>query len=436
MKQRITYLVKDPDSFTPEKLNVKDGSLTLNGVEAVKEHRLTFSLDELPAVLKKSLRQWHELHIKWASPEPHTAIPPFTSRVTPGLHVFFEPQETQPIDQFCDLLHAAFDLGLKCSSTQEAATTLAYLSERSRPDTSLQYYSYLPTLTQLVSYIRKNICSSSSKTCKERAESLLGVSYLDIDYDSTAAKVVLTAFWESPPKEPIWTDHITALTGEQTVEVGVLTHEPNPDPEDIAFGGFLTVLGRDTAPNKYQFTDALFLASHNLAALRQISGATDLEAPDWVVPQWGSSALFELAFPSTEGDIGGQWNVSIPMHLRYLPAAARSHARVPVPWPVVFWACDAEQELTGNPFDRVNLGYEVSFGRETRFMHLAPAEKGNGTGELVEWIDVPVLDTRGTGWVEVGTIGIVMLAFLGLCWVLFGGAGKKAANGEQEKKKQ
>lgn len=48
MKQRITYLVKDPDTFTPEKLQVKDASLTLDAVEAVKEHRITFSLDELP----------------------------------------------------------------------------------------------------------------------------------------------------------------------------------------------------------------------------------------------------------------------------------------------------------------------------------------------------------------------------------------------------
>jgi hypothetical protein len=49
MKQRITYLVRRPESFNPEEqLVVKDGSLTLNGVEAAKEHRVTFSLSELP----------------------------------------------------------------------------------------------------------------------------------------------------------------------------------------------------------------------------------------------------------------------------------------------------------------------------------------------------------------------------------------------------
>jgi hypothetical protein len=53
MKQRITYVVKDPDSFTPELLEVKkDGSkdsLVINGLQAAKEHRITLGLDELPS---------------------------------------------------------------------------------------------------------------------------------------------------------------------------------------------------------------------------------------------------------------------------------------------------------------------------------------------------------------------------------------------------
>jgi hypothetical protein len=52
MKQRITYVVKDPDSFSPELLEVeKDGSrdsFVLSGVQAAKEHRITLGLDELP----------------------------------------------------------------------------------------------------------------------------------------------------------------------------------------------------------------------------------------------------------------------------------------------------------------------------------------------------------------------------------------------------
>jgi hypothetical protein len=60
-------------------------------------------------------------------------------------------------------------------------------------------------------------------------------------------------------------------------------------------------------------------------------------------------------------------------------------------------------------------------------MHVEPAA---GEGNLVEWIDVPVLDTRKTGWVEGGTVGVVMVAFLGLCWVLFRG-GKRVEEGKK-----
>lgn len=190
--------------------------------------------------------------------------------------------------------------------------------------------------------------------------------------------------------------------------------------------------------DKYQFTDPLFLRAQNLLALSHIAGATDLEAPDWVVRQWGSSALFELAFPEDDNAKGSEedWTVRIPLHLRYLPAAARSHARVPVPWPVVFWVCDAKQDGSGNPFDRKNLGYERPFGQGKRFMHVPPQASGNGSGELVSWIDVPVLDTRSAGWVETGTIGVVVVAFLGLCWVLFGGGHGKQETEAKEKKKQ
>lgn len=196
--------------------------------------------------------------------------------------------------------------------------------------------------------------------------------------------------------------------------------------------------------DKYQFSDALFLSSHHLRSLRSIAGATDLEAPDWVVPQWGSAALFELAVPKTSEEMAkAEWNASIPLHLRYLPAAQRSHTRVPVPWPVVFWACRAEEgtKMAVNPFDRLHLGYEGLFGPKTRFMHVPPAEGGNGTGRLVEWIDVPVLDMRKAAWVETGTVVTVIVAFLVLCWALFGpirsgnkdmGRGKNASKGKKK----
>lgn len=54
MKQRITYVVKRPDGFSPEQLLVlRDDDqfgtrFALKDVDAAKEHRITLGLNELP----------------------------------------------------------------------------------------------------------------------------------------------------------------------------------------------------------------------------------------------------------------------------------------------------------------------------------------------------------------------------------------------------
>ena len=88
--------------------------------------------------------------------------------------------------------------------------------------------------------------------------------------------------------------------------------------------------------------------------------------------------------------------------------------------------------MASNPFDRRHLGYEALFGDKTRFVHVPPRE---GEGELIEWIDVPVLHlgAKTARWIESGTVGTVVLAFLGLCWVLFRGLKGGEATGGKEK---
>ncbi|KAF2715205.1 PIG-X-domain-containing protein [Pleomassaria siparia CBS 279.74] len=528
MKQRITYLVQNPDAFSPEQLQVKTKTLKLDKVVAAKEHRVTFGLSELPKELSKAFEQWHELHIRWASESAYKAVPPFTSRVSPGLHAFFTPIKDRDEGPLCPLLTELFGDALKCQDSNKSFIKLPILSERFSHSASTQYYSHAPSLSHLVSYIQTKLCKSHSPWCKDAAASLLTASYLDMDYDTISHAVILSAYWEEAPNGESWTESISLSGSEERIEVGVLIHEPNPDPEDIGFGGFLTVLGEDDKPSmlpsplhqlqltplqeptrfqtptrhyplpstssltystrfsmptglhptllitlptsqltppaptcrlhahltlpsslildKYQFSDPLFLTSSNIDVLRSIAGATDLEAPDWVIPQWGSAALFSLVFPADPSatSLPADWEVSIPLHVRYLPAANSSHGSIPVPWPVVFWACRAEEgaKMAANPFDRLHLGYEALFGPKTRFMHVSPSnasEKGVGKGELVEWIDVPILDlgSWSARWVEVGTVGTVLVAFLGLCWVLFTGlkAGKQSEK-EKAKKKQ
>ncbi|KAH7059113.1 PIG-X [Macrophomina phaseolina] len=214
--------------------------------------------------------------------------------------------------------------------------------------------------------------------------------------------------------------------------------------------------------DKYQFSDPLFLASHNLRNMRALAGAADLEAPDWVVPQWGSVALFELAHPvahpdaddagsatstkyDAESSDDADFEVTIPLHLRYLsPTHNRAGlSNASLPWPAVFWACPAEEgtKMSTNPFDRTNIGYDGLFGNRAMFYHVPPA-KGweGGQGALVETLKVPVLDLDRAWYVEYGTVAAVLLATAWLLVKLGGvvarsgfGSGKKA---ESEKKKQ
>ncbi|KAL8782850.1 MAG: hypothetical protein Q9213_005027 [Squamulea squamosa] len=175
--------------------------------------------------------------------------------------------------------------------------------------------------------------------------------------------------------------------------------------------------------DKYQLSSPNFLASKNLRAIRALSGEADLEAPDWVTRKWGSTLLLDLAphaLDEARSKIGDtQWHVDIPLHLRYLPPTAGGISSIDVPWPVVFWACPTEEEsgLGGNPFDRVNLGYEALFNPDTIFYHFQPQPKEEG-GRLIEQVQVPVMDLQESRWVESGTVGIILLGALWVMWKL------------------
>ena len=188
-----------------------------------------------------------------------------------------------------------------------------------------------------------------------------------------------------------------------------------PPSQDCALHTYLT-LPASLFPDKYQLSAPNFLASNNLRSIHSLTGETDLEAPIWAVSKWGSALLLELAPPETGST---QWNVDIPLHLRYLRPTSGGETPLFVPWPIVFWACSSDEgtKMINNPFDRVNLGYDGLFGPRTMFYHLQPT---NGAGRLVEELKVPVLDVDGpnVGWVDHGTVMIVLLGFSWVCWIL------------------
>lgn len=45
--------------------------------------------------LRVVLEQSHELHLRWASERPFDAAVPFSSRVSPGLHVHYTPLNSE-----------------------------------------------------------------------------------------------------------------------------------------------------------------------------------------------------------------------------------------------------------------------------------------------------------------------------------------------------
>ncbi|RDH35167.1 PIG-X [Aspergillus welwitschiae] len=218
-----------------------------------------------------------------------------------------------------------------------------------------------------------------------------------------------------------------------------LEYPAAPEDTTCALHAYLT-LPSYIFGDKYQLStdDPLFLESHHLVALRAVSGATDLEAPDWFVPHWGSNWLLELATPSA-GQVPEEWNVTVPLHLRYLRPSESGYRSAGVPWPVVFWACTAEEgtKMGTNPFDRVNLGWDGMFGPRTMFYQVHPS--GEKTRH-VEDLNVPVLRLEERGFfssktVELGTMAAIVLGLLWVLWKL-GSVARSSGQKKSDKEKK
>ncbi|KAG9834123.1 PIG-X-domain-containing protein, partial [Aureobasidium melanogenum] len=194
-----------------------------------------------------------------------------------------------------------------------------------------------------------------------------------------------------------------------------------PD-ESCALHAYLT-LPSSVFVDRYQLSDPLFLASQNLVALRSLSGATDLEAPVWTTPQWGSAALLELAHPESPSVNNDTWTVTVPLHTRYMPPSTDGTHAAHIPWPAVFWACEAEDglKMSVNPFDRTNIGFDGLFGPKTLFHHIGASYEAK---TLMETLEIPVLNGTKTRFVEVGTGMAVLLGFLWVLWCLVRPVGK------------
>ena len=220
-----------------------------------------------------------------------------------------------------------------------------------------------------------------------------------------------------------------------------------PSASDCSLYAYFT-LPKAIFADKYQLLtkDPAFLTANNLVALRSISGETDLEAPDYVVKTWGSNMLLELRRPpnTEQHPYTPLWQVRIPFHLRYKAPTSHGKSEIAVPWPVVFWACNAEAEtdFSVNPFDRIDLGYDTLFDPHTVFYHIPPSPGiiGDST-KMITSLDIPSADLTSVGSMplEFITLSVIMLGFLSICRHLWPGLEKLALrdlSSAQHSKKQ
>ncbi|KGQ05470.1 Protein PBN1 [Beauveria bassiana D1-5] len=431
MKERITFVHPPGGELDPKGFDVQATGLLGPTITTVREDRFTIPIDEIPANIALVLRQYSSLQVRWASPLQQKTISPFSSRISPGLHVAYIPAKQTPAD----------------------ALRARWMRVKREADSE----------------------------CQARVRGLDAAASLDITYDADEQTAKLTAFW------PLRTQSLVALAAEnRRTEVGImgLDEPPNMKSHELGVSGTLTVLKEQTKPgpvffafparhrdshasfssrfatptglhptmqlgfesnkppaddgsckmyayltlprtifaDRYQLADDLFLASKNLTAAPYTSLPVDLEAPEYTTSVWGSTVLLQLAPPAMRADPDA-WTAEVPLHLRYIKPSETGVVNIEVPFPAVFWACGPVEsvDFTKSPFDRMHLGYDDLFRDGTVFWHVHPrAQEGNHVMEsrLMSSISVPVLNNSASGWIGIATTAAISVGFAWILWKL------------------
>lgn len=493
MRERVTFFHPTDTGVLPENLKRDKGGLEAPVFETTREDRLTLGLDELPAEVASVLNGFSSLHVAWNSPVAYRTLEPFAARLSPGLHVLFDPAVAGTSDKsdLCSLLRVFSPRD--CSVDEAISTTITGLEGSPQPK---QFFQPLEELSHFAKWLSSEACGAEDDACQSRAQRLLSAAGVDITYDAASKTAKVSAFWPLK-KQPV----SAPFSPHRRTEVGILTlgNPPNLAPDHVGVSGILTTLGEKKQPSpalfafparhklsgssfstafltptglhptlqlslsgnqppkedaeckpyayltlpktifadRFQLDGELFMASKNLTALRATSLPVDLEAPAYTTGAWGSSILLELAPPTSAANQA--WTAEVPLHLRYLKPSETGLESIEVPYPAVFWACSAEQgpEFSQNPFDRARVGYDTLFESDTVFWHVEPRpEHGD---RLVNTISVPVLNEQGSALIGVGTSLVVALGFGWVLWKLYSAVaqnGYQATSEAAEEKKK
>ncbi|MCJ1337477.1 protease B nonderepressible form [Bachmanniomyces sp. S44760] len=478
MRERISYVHGSDDTFEPDQLLLDNDTLHIRALRAAKEDRLTFGLDELPQ-------------------EVCTSGPPVVGETFTGTPLISDRFASSAAMQYHQNLSSLTDLFLYiqnkiCGRSDEVCHAKA-IEMKSTDYLDVDYDTISQTLVLSVFHSQAPSPSNTwngNHTNSQRTSTIeVGVlaNKKPTEPEELSMEGLLTVLGEDDrpnptlfsfpsrhhPSPSTYSTHFLHPTGLHPTLRLTFPSPLSPPLTSQSSSSSCSLHTYLTLPSalfadKYQLSNSnpLFLSSNNLKSIRSISGETDLEAPDWVITKWGSNMLVELAPPppphsksspgssssssdhSTSQDSQhGYWHADIPLHLRYLPPTPTGLSSIDIPWPVVFWACPAQEgsKMTTNPFDRVNLGYDGLFGTRTMFYHLQPlprilppgtpgtlpttplATTGNnstpGRLSLLERIEVPVLrldlDGRTAGFIERGTMLVVGLGVIWVLWKLW-----------------
>ena len=149
----------------------------------------------------------------------------------------------------CALLKRAFSPSLKCDTVQESFSSPPLTSERFSASSTYQYFHILPKIAHFSTFVSTEYCSSH-EGCTSEVLALNEASTLDLDFDAISHAIVLTASW-APGEHPGvggTEGMIRRLGAQDSIEVGVLQSEKPDEPEELKFGGYLTVIGEDDKP--------------------------------------------------------------------------------------------------------------------------------------------------------------------------------------------
>ncbi|KAF5018528.1 hypothetical protein F66182_9486 [Fusarium sp. NRRL 66182] len=452
MRERVTFIHND-HTLDPEALDIQEAGLLGPQIETVRQDKLTIPYNELPRELTDILAEYEALHIKWASPVKSETLDPFTSRISPGLHVYATPTSAS-------------------SSNPHAFT--AFQQQITSTSPSFSFYQALEDLRSFITTSTQEFCPELDSVCNARLRSLLTATSLDLSYGTTTNALVVSALWPLRPQTVA-----VPASSERRVEVGIFVNDrsqPNMKENELGVAGVLSVLGDGKKPSpavftfpcrhrrddsvfspkfltptglhptlqlsfssnkppstegqcapyafltlaktifadRHQLGDDLFLASKNLTALKYTTLPVDLEAPAYTTETWGSNILLELAPPDSRQD--QPWSIEVPLHVRYLKPSASGETEIEVPYPAVFWACSSGEETLESPFDRLNVGYDNLFSRDTVFWHITPQPEDGG--RLMSRVTVPVLKDEGVDPIRSGTVAAVALGFAWVLWKL------------------